>query len=253
MAHHKALKNISLQVVLPSLACLRIAAYEEGGKFIGHRILPVSAIRPGRDLDYCCCFCYCINLERRKEDKQNSGNMFPAYVSIQLWQDLLGDDILWPKSAESATFPLTLQPRLLLLPPAEIVCRRNGTKPWTQNWPWPFKKWHMGKEAFTSPQTLFQVGLSLRWVPALVHNVISPSSNFMTSPFSERASRQLQAWNTSIYNPPVANVKPYSLRLPLSFLTNLDFPKVAYCRSSTWAGLPTLFGLRGHNCILRTH
>ncbi|XP_069624916.1 1-phosphatidylinositol 4,5-bisphosphate phosphodiesterase beta-1 [Ranitomeya imitator] len=35
------------KVVLPSLACLRISAYEEGGKFIGHRILPVSAIRPG--------------------------------------------------------------------------------------------------------------------------------------------------------------------------------------------------------------
>ncbi|XP_075781802.1 1-phosphatidylinositol 4,5-bisphosphate phosphodiesterase beta-1 isoform X2 [Pelodiscus sinensis] len=35
------------KVVLPSLACLRIAVYEEGGKFIGHRILPVSAIRPG--------------------------------------------------------------------------------------------------------------------------------------------------------------------------------------------------------------
>ncbi|KAL8173384.1 UNVERIFIED_CONTAM: 1-phosphatidylinositol 4,5-bisphosphate phosphodiesterase beta-1, partial [Gekko kuhli] len=35
------------KVVLPSLACLRIGVYEEGGKFIGHRILPVSAIRPG--------------------------------------------------------------------------------------------------------------------------------------------------------------------------------------------------------------
>ncbi|XP_015992520.2 1-phosphatidylinositol 4,5-bisphosphate phosphodiesterase beta-1 isoform X1 [Rousettus aegyptiacus] len=35
------------KVVLPSLACLRIAVYEEGGKFIGHRILPVPAIRPG--------------------------------------------------------------------------------------------------------------------------------------------------------------------------------------------------------------
>uniref|UniRef100_A0A8C2MXR9 1-phosphatidylinositol 4,5-bisphosphate phosphodiesterase n=1 Tax=Cricetulus griseus TaxID=10029 RepID=A0A8C2MXR9_CRIGR len=35
------------KVVLPSLACLRVAAYEEGGKFIGHRILPVQAIRPG--------------------------------------------------------------------------------------------------------------------------------------------------------------------------------------------------------------
>nr|XP_014346243.1 PREDICTED: 1-phosphatidylinositol 4,5-bisphosphate phosphodiesterase beta-1 [Latimeria chalumnae] len=35
------------KVVLPSLASLRISVYEEGGKFIGHRILPVSAIRPG--------------------------------------------------------------------------------------------------------------------------------------------------------------------------------------------------------------
>ncbi|XP_012427796.2 1-phosphatidylinositol 4,5-bisphosphate phosphodiesterase beta-1 isoform X2 [Taeniopygia guttata] len=35
------------KVVLPTLACLRLAVYEEGGKFIGHRILPVSAIRPG--------------------------------------------------------------------------------------------------------------------------------------------------------------------------------------------------------------
>ncbi|NP_001072932.2 1-phosphatidylinositol 4,5-bisphosphate phosphodiesterase beta-1 [Xenopus tropicalis] len=35
------------KVVLPSLACLRIAAYEEGGKFIGHRLLPVPALRPG--------------------------------------------------------------------------------------------------------------------------------------------------------------------------------------------------------------
>lgn len=35
------------QVILPSLASLRIAAFEEGGKFIGHRIIPVPAIRPG--------------------------------------------------------------------------------------------------------------------------------------------------------------------------------------------------------------
>lgn len=37
----------SQQVILPTLASLRIAAFEEGGKFIGHRIIPVSAIRPG--------------------------------------------------------------------------------------------------------------------------------------------------------------------------------------------------------------
>ncbi|KAM6949150.1 1-phosphatidylinositol 4,5-bisphosphate phosphodiesterase beta-3 [Aplochiton taeniatus] len=35
------------KVILPTLASLRIAAFEENGKFIGHRILPVSAIRPG--------------------------------------------------------------------------------------------------------------------------------------------------------------------------------------------------------------
>uniref|UniRef100_A0A8C6LZI6 Phosphoinositide phospholipase C n=1 Tax=Nothobranchius furzeri TaxID=105023 RepID=A0A8C6LZI6_NOTFU len=35
------------QVILPSLASVRISAYEENGRFIGHRVLPVSAIRPG--------------------------------------------------------------------------------------------------------------------------------------------------------------------------------------------------------------
>lgn len=38
------------KVILPTLASLRIAAFEEGGKFIGHRIIPVSAIRPGTEL-----------------------------------------------------------------------------------------------------------------------------------------------------------------------------------------------------------
>ncbi|XP_074595176.1 1-phosphatidylinositol 4,5-bisphosphate phosphodiesterase classes I and II-like isoform X2 [Brevipalpus obovatus] len=35
------------KVVLPDLACLRIAAYEESGKLIGHRILPIVGLRPG--------------------------------------------------------------------------------------------------------------------------------------------------------------------------------------------------------------
>ncbi|XP_077598381.1 1-phosphatidylinositol 4,5-bisphosphate phosphodiesterase beta-3 isoform X2 [Stigmatopora nigra] len=35
------------KVVLPTLASLRMAVFEDNGKFIGHRILPVSAIRPG--------------------------------------------------------------------------------------------------------------------------------------------------------------------------------------------------------------
>lgn len=36
-----------LQVVLPELAVIRIAAYEESGKFIGHRVLPVIGLCPG--------------------------------------------------------------------------------------------------------------------------------------------------------------------------------------------------------------
>lgn len=37
----------SLQVVLPELASIRITAYEESGKFIGHRVLPVVGLCPG--------------------------------------------------------------------------------------------------------------------------------------------------------------------------------------------------------------
>ena len=38
----------TFQVVLPSLAVLRIAVYEEGGKqLIGQRILPVDGLSPG--------------------------------------------------------------------------------------------------------------------------------------------------------------------------------------------------------------
>lgn len=35
------------KVVLPELASIRIAAYEESGKFIGHRVLPVIGLCPG--------------------------------------------------------------------------------------------------------------------------------------------------------------------------------------------------------------
>ncbi|ERL91970.1 hypothetical protein D910_09293, partial [Dendroctonus ponderosae] len=35
------------RVVLPGLASIRIVAYEEGGRFIGHRILPLTSISPG--------------------------------------------------------------------------------------------------------------------------------------------------------------------------------------------------------------
>ena len=36
------------QILCPDMASLRIAAYEEGGKFIGHRIIPIDAIQSGR-------------------------------------------------------------------------------------------------------------------------------------------------------------------------------------------------------------
>lgn len=35
------------QVVLPELASIRLAAYEEGGRFLGHRVLPVVGLCPG--------------------------------------------------------------------------------------------------------------------------------------------------------------------------------------------------------------
>lgn len=40
-------RRVPPQVVLPSLASLRVAAYEEGGRFLGHRVLPVAALRSG--------------------------------------------------------------------------------------------------------------------------------------------------------------------------------------------------------------
>ena len=36
-----------LQIVLPNLAIIRLAVYEETGKFIGHRFMPVEGLRPG--------------------------------------------------------------------------------------------------------------------------------------------------------------------------------------------------------------
>lgn len=35
------------KVVLPDLACVRLAAYEESGRMLGHRVLPVVGLRPG--------------------------------------------------------------------------------------------------------------------------------------------------------------------------------------------------------------
>ncbi|XP_069493629.1 1-phosphatidylinositol 4,5-bisphosphate phosphodiesterase beta-2 [Ambystoma mexicanum] len=35
------------KILMPDLASLRVAAFEEGGKFIGHRIIPLNAVRSG--------------------------------------------------------------------------------------------------------------------------------------------------------------------------------------------------------------
>lgn len=34
--------------MMPELASLKIAAWEEGGKFIGHRVIPVTALHSGK-------------------------------------------------------------------------------------------------------------------------------------------------------------------------------------------------------------
>ena len=38
----------NFQVILPQLAELRIAVYEDNGRLIGHRILPVDGLSPGK-------------------------------------------------------------------------------------------------------------------------------------------------------------------------------------------------------------
>ena len=37
-----------LEVVLPNLATLRICVCDENGKLLGHRVIPVEGLRPGR-------------------------------------------------------------------------------------------------------------------------------------------------------------------------------------------------------------
>ncbi|KAG7253081.1 hypothetical protein CRUP_021192 [Coryphaenoides rupestris] len=61
------------KVVLPTLASLRIAVFEEGGKVIGHRIIPVSAIRPG--------YRY-IGLRNEKNQSLNMPALF-VYVEVK--------------------------------------------------------------------------------------------------------------------------------------------------------------------------
>lgn len=35
------------QILLPDMASLRVVVHEEGGKFLGHRIIPIEALQSG--------------------------------------------------------------------------------------------------------------------------------------------------------------------------------------------------------------
>lgn len=37
--------------MMPELASLKIVAWEEGGKFIGQRIIPIIAMHPGKSVE----------------------------------------------------------------------------------------------------------------------------------------------------------------------------------------------------------
>jgi hypothetical protein len=39
--------TLTLQVVLPTLAVLRLAVMDENNRLLGHRVLPVDGLRPG--------------------------------------------------------------------------------------------------------------------------------------------------------------------------------------------------------------
>lgn len=43
--------------MMPELASLKIAAWEEGGKFIGHRVIPVIAVHSGKFCGNSFSFC----------------------------------------------------------------------------------------------------------------------------------------------------------------------------------------------------
>ncbi|XP_067240703.1 1-phosphatidylinositol 4,5-bisphosphate phosphodiesterase beta-1 [Chanodichthys erythropterus] len=61
------------RVVLPTLASLRIAVYEDNGKVIGHRIIPVCAIRPGY---------HYISLRNDKNQAVNLSSVF-VYTEVK--------------------------------------------------------------------------------------------------------------------------------------------------------------------------
>ncbi|TKS92681.1 1-phosphatidylinositol 4,5-bisphosphate phosphodiesterase beta-3 [Collichthys lucidus] len=98
------------KVVLPTLASLRIAVFEENGKFIGHRILPVSAVRPGY---------HYINLK----NELNQPLLLPSLLVYTEAQDYIPNEhqeyaeaLTNPIKHISPPFPLEDAPDVIKLP-----------------------------------------------------------------------------------------------------------------------------------------
>ncbi|XP_060774347.1 1-phosphatidylinositol 4,5-bisphosphate phosphodiesterase beta-3 isoform X2 [Neoarius graeffei] len=82
---------VFIKVVLPTLASLRVAVFEENGKFIGHRILPVLALRPGY---------HYINLR----NELNQPLMLPSLLVYTEVQDYIPNEHL--EYADALTNPI---------------------------------------------------------------------------------------------------------------------------------------------------
>lgn len=67
-------------MILPQLAELRIVVYEEGGKFIGHRVLPVTGLSAGKLFSNFFC-----SLGRMIVKVKNKWweNQHPGQISVQ--------------------------------------------------------------------------------------------------------------------------------------------------------------------------
>lgn len=62
-----------MQVVLPNLATLRLGVYEETGKLIGFRILPLEGLRPGKLAESKPCWANNVfNLSMKRWDVADS-------------------------------------------------------------------------------------------------------------------------------------------------------------------------------------
>ncbi|KAF3849652.1 hypothetical protein F7725_019371 [Dissostichus mawsoni] len=98
------------KVVLPTLASLRIAVFEEGGKFIGHRIIPVSAIRPGY---------HYISLRNEKNQSLTLPALF-VYVEVEAGSDAPSESKVDQRVAMPAENGLSHTPIIAPKPPSLV-------------------------------------------------------------------------------------------------------------------------------------